>query len=64
MITLICFTGVIITWPILIPINVTGGAKQHELDLLTFGNIKGAQKNRYYAHVVLAWIFFSMIIQI
>lgn len=60
MITIICLVGVVITWPILIPINVTGGAKQHELDLLTFGNIKAAEKKRYYAHAILAWIFFSM----
>ena len=59
MLTIICLAGVIITWPILIPINVTGGAKQHELDLLTFGNINGAGKNRYYAHAIIASIFFS-----
>ncbi|KAG9240791.1 hypothetical protein BJ878DRAFT_524228 [Calycina marina] len=61
MITIICFVGVCITWPILLPINATGGAKQHELDILNFGNISAREKARYYAHTIVAWIFFSFI---
>jgi calcium permeable stress-gated cation channel len=33
----ICFVGCCITWPVLFPINATGGNNKHQLDLLTFG---------------------------
>lgn len=46
------------TWPVLFPINITGGGGQKELDMLSFSNV--VDKNRYYAHVGLAWIFFGM----
>lgn len=59
MITIICFVGCLITWPILFPVNATGGGGQKELDLLSFSNINKAGKNRYYAHALLGWIFFS-----
>lgn len=36
-ITIICFVGCCITWPILFPINATGGVGKQQLDLLTFG---------------------------
>ncbi len=50
-----CLVGCCITWPVLFPINITGGAGQKQLNLLTFGNV--LDKNRYYAHVFIAWIF-------
>lgn len=53
----ICFVGCLITWPVLFPVNATGGKGLVQLDLLTFGNV--ANKNRYYAHTGVAWIFFS-----
>ncbi|KAI9876395.1 MAG: hypothetical protein M1830_006298 [Pleopsidium flavum] len=55
----ICFVGCCITWPVLFPVNATGGNGQQQLDLLAFGNV--ANKNRYYAHTGVAWIFFSFI---
>jgi len=57
--TFICFIGCVITWPILFPVNATGGGGQKQLDILSFSNIGKAGKNRYYAHVFLGWIFFS-----
>jgi calcium permeable stress-gated cation channel len=33
----ICFVGCCITWPVLFPVNATGGAGKVQLDLLTFG---------------------------
>lgn len=33
----ICFVGCCITWPVLFPINATGGVGKRQLDLLTFG---------------------------
>ena len=52
-----CLVGCCITWPVLFPINATGGGGQKQLNLLTFGNV--VDKNRYYAHVFIAWIFFG-----
>ncbi|KAF2767428.1 DUF221-domain-containing protein [Teratosphaeria nubilosa] len=52
----ICFVGSLLTWPILFPINATGGNGQTQLDKLTFSNI--ATNNRTWAHVVIAWVFF------
>lgn len=53
----ICFVGCLITWPILFPINATGGKGNTQLDALSFSNI--ANPTRCYAHAVVACIFFS-----
>ncbi|GIZ41550.1 hypothetical protein CKM354_000485000 [Cercospora kikuchii] len=56
-----CFVGCAITWPVLFPINATGGGGKKQLDLLTFGNVT----NNYYkmfAHAGCAIIFFSFVI--
>ncbi|KUI64240.1 Uncharacterized protein RSN1 [Cytospora mali] len=58
-IVLVCFVGVCITWPILMPINATGGGDASQLDRLGFGNVR--HKNRLYAHAVVAWVFFSFV---
>lgn len=44
---------------ILFPVNATAGGGQKQFDLLSFANIPKSGKNRYYAHVFVAWIFFS-----
>lgn len=44
--------------PVLFPVNITGGGPNKELDLLSFGNV--VNKNRYYAHTFVAWIFCSI----
>lgn len=59
MLTVICFVGCCITWPVLFPVNATGNGGKEQLDLLTFANIGKSQKNRYYAHTFTAWIFFG-----
>ena len=56
----ICFVGCCITWPVLFPINATGGGGQKQLDIVSFSNIK--DKNRYYAHTFIAWIFISFVL--
>ena len=53
----ICLVGCCITWPVLWPVNITGGAGQTELNKLSFSNV--SNKNRYYAHTFVAWIFSS-----
>ncbi|KAF7924907.1 hypothetical protein EAE99_006384 [Botrytis elliptica] len=60
LLTKICFVGCCITFPILFPVNATGGGGQKELDILSFSNV--VDKNRYYAHTFVAWIFLSFVI--
>ncbi|KAI1750044.1 hypothetical protein F4782DRAFT_532935 [Xylaria castorea] len=58
----ICFVGCCITWPILFPVNITGGGGQSQVDILSYANIdKNTQSNRYYAHVFVAWIFYGFV---
>ncbi|KAL1953900.1 hypothetical protein VTO42DRAFT_2052 [Malbranchea cinnamomea] len=59
-VTVICFAGCLITWPILFPINATGGGGLVQLDILTFGNVSN-NRNKYYAHTFVAWIFVGFV---
>ncbi|KAA8642848.1 hypothetical protein EYZ11_008003 [Aspergillus tanneri] len=54
-----CFTGCLITWPILLPIHATGGAGNTQLDALSFSNVKNG--SRYYAHAVVASFVFYVV---
>lgn len=54
---IICFVGLCLTWPILLPLHGTGGSGLSELDLLTIGNV--LRQSKFYAHVVVAWLFFG-----
>ncbi|EEH40259.2 hypothetical protein PAAG_02314 [Paracoccidioides lutzii Pb01] len=58
--TAICFVGCLITWPVLFPVNATGGGGLKQLDLLTFGNVQN-NLNKLYAHTFIAWIFVSFV---
>lgn len=53
----ICLAGCVIIWPVLFPLHITGGNNQTELERLTLGNV--ANKNKFYAHVLVAWVFFG-----
>jgi len=55
MLTLMAFVGAIITWPVLFPVNATGGGGESRLDILSFSN--RCSPARYFAHAVIAWIF-------
>ncbi|KIW88055.1 uncharacterized protein Z519_11165 [Cladophialophora bantiana CBS 173.52] len=57
---LICVVGCCLTWPILFPINATGGGGATQLDRISFSNV--ADGRRLYAHAVIAWVFFGFII--
>lgn len=59
---LICLVGCFLTWPILFPVNATGGGGQSQLDILSFSNI--AKPNRYYAHALVSWVFMGMSAQL
>jgi hypothetical protein len=49
--------GIVLLWPILLPLHATGGAGNTDLDLLTLGNVKDPR--RFYAHALLAWVYFG-----
>ncbi|KAI2714964.1 hypothetical protein CBS147354_7213 [Penicillium roqueforti] len=55
------FVGCCITFPILWPVNATGGGGKIQLNLLSISNIDETQYGRYYAHCFLAWIYVSFI---
>ncbi|KAK4163183.1 hypothetical protein QBC43DRAFT_290148 [Cladorrhinum sp. PSN259] len=58
----LCFVGCLITWPILFPVNATGGNGQAQLNILSYANInQKTQKNRYYAHALVMWVYFGFI---
>ncbi|KAK5660537.1 hypothetical protein OQA88_13086 [Cercophora sp. LCS_1] len=60
--TIICFVGVLITWPIMFPINATGTGGAQQLDILSYSNINPeTQKNRYYAHAFVSWAYLGFI---
>ncbi|KKK19363.1 DUF221 domain protein [Aspergillus rambellii] len=60
-ISMICFVGCLITWPILMPINGTGGAGKHQMDILSMSNVTKDKYARYFAHAFVAWIFVGFV---
>ncbi|ETI23483.1 hypothetical protein G647_05285 [Cladophialophora carrionii CBS 160.54] len=56
----ICLVGIALLWPILLPLHATGGAGNRELDALTLGNV--VSSNRFYAHAILAWVYFIFVL--
>lgn len=59
--SVILFVGCCITFPILWPVNATGGGTGQELDKLSISNIASDSAGRYYAHCFLAWIFVGFV---
>ncbi|EED22954.1 DUF221 domain protein, putative [Talaromyces stipitatus ATCC 10500] len=59
LLVVLCFVGCCITWPILFPINATGGGNKQQFDILSMSNVKN--KARYFAHAFVGWIFFGFI---
>jgi hypothetical protein len=51
--------GCFITWPILFPINATGGGTSTQLDRISIGNVSDNKK--LYAHAVVAYIYFGFV---
>ncbi|KAI0485274.1 hypothetical protein GGR56DRAFT_662999 [Xylariaceae sp. FL0804] len=61
-VTVICFVGCCIMWPVLFPVNATGSGGSTQVDILSYANInQKTEKNRYYAHVFMAWIFYGFV---
>jgi len=53
------------TWPILFPLNITGGGNSKELDKLSMSNIDTSSKskrNRLYGHVLVGWLFYGFVL--
>lgn len=55
----ICLVGCCLTWPILLPLHICGGGAGEQLDRLTFGNVSDDHKGWFFAHGVVAWLFFG-----
>ncbi|KAI1123262.1 hypothetical protein F5Y10DRAFT_286323 [Nemania abortiva] len=55
----ICIVGCALTWPILFPVNATGGGSSTELDRITISNV--AKTNHLYAHAIMAWVFLGFV---
>ncbi|KAM0208719.1 hypothetical protein ACHAQD_010309 [Fusarium lateritium] len=60
----ICFVSLCLTWPILFPVNATGGNGNSELEILSYSNINidnSTQRNRLYAHCFVAWLVYGFV---
>ena len=57
--TIVCLVGCVITFPILFPVDATGGVGYAQLGAVTLQNIKQPNSPRLYAHVFVAWIFYG-----
>ncbi|KAI0477257.1 hypothetical protein GGR56DRAFT_636488 [Xylariaceae sp. FL0804] len=55
----ICVVGCCLTWPVLMPVNATGGGSSTQLDKLGIGNVQ--KKNHLYAHAVMAWVYLGFV---
>lgn len=58
-IIVVCFVGACVTWPILFPINATGGGRATQLDKISFSNI--TKNGHLWAHTAVAWVLFLAI---
>ncbi|KAF2083149.1 DUF221-domain-containing protein [Saccharata proteae CBS 121410] len=56
-----CLVGCLITFPVLFPVNATGGGGQKQLNILNMSNITN-NYYRYYAHAGCAYLFFGFVI--
>lgn len=54
----ICLVGCCITFPVLFPVNATGGGGQSQFGILTLANVKNSYF-RYFAHAGCAYLFFG-----
>lgn len=59
LIVVISFIGCCITWPVLFPINITGGGGKIQLDMLSMANV--SSPNRFYAHALVSCVFLGTV---
>lgn len=53
-------TGVVVLFPILLPVNATNGKSYSGFEILSMANV--TNQNRYFAHAFLSWIYFGLVI--
>jgi hypothetical protein len=53
--------GCLITWPVIFPVNATGGAGNQQLDILSMSNVAPDRPNRYYAHALMSVLFLGIV---
>jgi hypothetical protein len=56
-----CLVGCVITFPVLFPINITGGGVKTEFEILTMANVTD-NYFKMFAHAICAMIFFGFVI--
>ncbi|EPE02241.1 phosphate metabolism protein 7 [Ophiostoma piceae UAMH 11346] len=64
MTVIVTFVGCVITWPVLFPVNATGGGGQSQLDILSYSNVDAStfkKRYRYFAHLFVSWIYYIFI---
>ncbi|KAF5701493.1 RSN1 [Fusarium mundagurra] len=60
----ICFVALCVTWPVLLPLNATGGNGKKQLEILSYSNINiedSEKRNRLYAHCFVAWVVYAFV---
>jgi hypothetical protein len=58
----ICFVSLCITWPVLFPVNATGGRGKEQLEAISYSNIDIEKStNRLYAHTFVAWVVYGFV---
>lgn len=58
----ICFVSLLITWPILFPVNATGGGGLSQLEILSYSNVNiNTKKNYLYAHTFVGWAVYGFL---
>jgi len=58
----VVFCAIVIVFPVLIPINITGGGLARGLDRLAFANVANFNNKRLWAQLVIAWLFFLWVL--
>lgn len=58
--TCLAIIGILITWPILIPLNVTNSNHLSGLETISFSNVRN--KYRFFGHIFISWIYFGAFI--
>lgn len=59
---MLVFTGGILTWVVLFPVNAIGGNSNSGLDYLSISNV--TKPRRYYAHAIISLLFYGTVIYI
>ncbi|SCV61149.1 related to A.thaliana hyp1 protein [Fusarium fujikuroi] len=60
----LCLFTLCVTWPVLFPLNATGGNGKKQLEILSYSNINiedSAKSNRLYAHCFVAWVVYTFV---